>query len=65
MLRRARIRALERNESVNTYLSEQLECHAHARGREVMDAFLALAEQHDGVGGDGPWPWLREDLHDV
>lgn len=65
VLRRARIRALERNESVNKYLSDQLERYANARGREVMDAFLALAAQHDGVGGDGPHSWAREDLYDV
>jgi post-segregation antitoxin (ccd killing protein) len=64
-LRRARIRAVERNESVNAYLAEALRQYAEAAVPEsVVIADLArLADEHGvGTAGQGR-AWRRDDLH--
>ncbi|MGL5810562.1 MAG: hypothetical protein ACRCYQ_11505 [Nocardioides sp.] len=65
-LKRARIKAIERGESVNSYLAEQLrryagradrQAHAVARLRELAD------RHHAGTTGAGR-TWTREELYD-
>jgi len=66
-LRRARIRAIERNESVNAYLAEALRQYAEAAvPQSVVFADLArLADEHHvGATGQGR-TWRRDDLHRV
>lgn len=66
ILKRARIRALERGESVNRFLAEQLNVYVQdedlvARRREAARKLAALSDQlarrplHDGS-------WTREEL---
>jgi len=64
LLRRARIRALERGTSVNAVLREFLEAYAGAaseRERAVADV-LALAKR--SRSGLGAARWTRDDLHE-
>lgn len=64
-LRRARIRALERRESVNAYLAEMLRRYAEGGSshREVFTELAALADEH-AVGTQGAArSWTRDDLH--
>ncbi len=64
-LRRARIRALERHESVNAYLAEMLRRYADDVGdhRDVFADLADLAARHTtGVDGSGR-AWTRDDLH--
>jgi Family of unknown function (DUF6364) len=65
LLKRARIRALERDTSVNALVREYLEGLAARRDdREPVDAFLALTESvHAGSGPDGR-SWTRDDLYE-
>ena len=64
-LKRARIRAVERGESVNQYLADRLREYADqngeaARRREAAERFVALSrELHASSHGRG---WRREDL---
>lgn len=65
-LRRARIRALERHESVNSYLAEMLRRYAEtATPSQVFEELGQIADEHqpgrDGSGRD----WQRSDLHRV
>ncbi len=63
VLKRARIRALQRNESVNRYLAEALQRYADHSGDDVVDALTAIvARAHTGHVGDGRG-WARDDLH--
>lgn len=56
------MRALERNESVNSYLAEVLRRYADASG-SVMDDVIALARSSEaGAAGTGR-TWTRDDLH--
>lgn len=63
VLRRARIRALQRNESVNRYLAETLERYADASDDEAVTELLSLARAfstgHVGAGRG----WTRDELH--
>jgi len=64
VLRRARIRALERGTSVNSVLREFLEAYAGAteeRQRAVSEV-LAIARRADT--GRGAARWTRDDLHE-
>ena len=65
-LRRARIRALERNESVNAYLGEMLRRYAYRAGSgQVMERIGAIADTHQaGKAGTGR-DWTRDDLYRV
>ncbi|MGC5617415.1 hypothetical protein [Georgenia sp. Z1491] len=65
VLRRARIRALQRNESVNKYLSDVLERYARADDTSAIESLLAMALEHDSASGDGERGWRRDDLYDV
>lgn len=67
VLKRARIRALEENRSVNAILSQYLEHYAQTdelrRQRErALGTLLALAE-HVQCGRGGA-SWSRDDLHE-
>ena len=63
VLRRARIRALQRNESVNRYLAETLERYADGDDDSAASALIALSRSvnigHVGKGRG----WTREELH--
>ncbi|MFT3901397.1 MAG: hypothetical protein QM728_14280 [Gordonia sp. (in: high G+C Gram-positive bacteria)] len=66
-LKRARIRAIERGESVNQYLADRLREYAdddqvRQRKTEAARRFIALSEELKGSsGGRG---WTREDLYE-
>lgn len=65
VLRRARIRALERGESVNKYLAEMLERYANSGARDGIEEFLAFAENcQSGHVGEGRG-WTRDELYRV
>jgi post-segregation antitoxin (ccd killing protein) len=66
-LKRARIRAIERGESVNRFLAEQLAKYAEAddeeaRWQEDRARMLAVAEKYSGRRSGAPWS--REDLYE-
>lgn len=66
-LRRARIRALERGESVNQYLAERLREYAgideeRARRQTAAEAFVELSTRL--AGNSGGVEWTREELYD-
>ena len=65
LLKRARIRALERDTSVNRLVREFLEKFA-TRGpdREGMDAFLAITESIHAGSGPGGRSWTRDELYE-
>lgn len=66
VLKRARMRALRRNESVNAYLAEQLRRYADADDRSTpMAEFLELARASDAGSGPGGRTWTRDELHHV
>lgn len=63
VLRRARIRALQRNESVNRYLAETLERYADGGDEDVAGELISIARRMStGHVGDGRG-WSREELH--
>ncbi len=64
VLKRARIRALEENTSVNAILREYLESYAgvSARRRDALEHLLRLSERSEAGRGDATW--TRDDLHD-
>jgi len=65
-LRRARIRALERHESVNAYLAEML--RRYADDSNQAQVFAELAEIADSVEPVQPGhrrTWTRDELHRV
>lgn len=63
-LRRARIRALERHESVNGYLAEMLRRYADGGGQARVFADLAAIADVAGTGKEGLGrSWVRDDLH--
>jgi plasmid stability protein len=65
LLRRARIRALERGTSVNTLVREYLEGFVGVgAARQALDEFLALAEQTSAGSGESGRTWTRNDLYD-
>jgi len=65
LLKRARIRALEQDTSVNALVREYLEQLA-TRGpeREGVDAFLAMTESIHAGSGPGGRRWTREELYE-
>lgn len=65
-LKRARMKAIERGESVNRYLARQLLEYADGdvadRRARAARAFVAFAQSHGG-SSDGAG-WVHEDLYD-
>jgi hypothetical protein len=65
LLKRARIRALERDTSVNVLVREYLEgLVARGEGLEPMDVFLALTESVHAGSGPGGRTWTRDELYE-
>lgn len=65
LLKRARLRALERNTSVNALLREYLEAFADERsGTAARKRFTALARAAKSSSGDKGRSWSRADLHE-
>ncbi|HKH79002.1 MAG TPA: hypothetical protein VJ996_03220 [Solirubrobacteraceae bacterium] len=65
LLKQARIRALERDTSVNALVREFLEKLATGSPeREGMDAFLAMTESIHAGSGPGGRSWTRDELYD-
>ena len=70
-LKRARIRAIERGESVNKFLAEQLTKYAdadseEARWHEDRARMLAVAEKYAAkyAGQGSDWKWNRDELYE-
>ncbi|HSZ04526.1 MAG TPA: DUF6364 family protein [Solirubrobacteraceae bacterium] len=65
LLKRARMRALEQDTSVNALVREYLEGLAgQAKTQDAITAVLELAEgSHSGSGPDGR-TWTRDELYD-
>ncbi|WP_017934132.1 hypothetical protein [Nocardioides sp. Iso805N] len=66
-LKRARIRAIERGESVNKFLAEQLRKYAdddteEQRWREDRDRMRAIAEKY--AGHRSTRAWTRDELYE-
>lgn len=65
LLKRARIRALERDSSVNALVREFLERLAgQTTARDGMRAFLDLAQHSDSGSGPGGRTWTRDELYE-
>lgn len=63
-LKRARLRALQRDESVNAHLAECLRRYADAGAAETtMARVLGAAEASTHGSGTGGRTWTRDDLH--
>lgn len=63
-LKRARIRALERGESVNSYLADVLAAYADAPSQaEILYEFGELVDGLEATSGPGVRTWTRDDLH--
>ena len=64
ILRRARIRALERGVSVNALLRDYLEAFTGSRGSRAraVSSLLELAERT--ASGRGEQMWTRDELHE-
>ncbi|HHU10449.1 MAG TPA: hypothetical protein GXZ60_10615 [Intrasporangiaceae bacterium] len=63
-LKRARLRALERDESVNAYLAEALRRYADAdTAKDRMAQVLDQAEMSAVGSGPGGRTWTRGELH--
>lgn len=64
VLKRARIRAVHRGESVNAYLAEVLRRYAD-EGESPMEAILAGARASQAGSGSGGRTWTRDELYRV
>lgn len=65
LLKRARLRALERNTSVNALLREYLETFAgEESGMVTRRRFAAFARRAKTASGSKGRTWSRDDLHD-
>jgi plasmid stability protein len=65
VLRRARIRALERGTSVNAVVSDYLANYAGAdAAAAALEGFLALAERSQAGSGHAGRSWKRDELYD-
>lgn len=64
VLKRARMRALEEDTSVNAVLRGYLESYAGvpSRRRDAVNRFLALSD--DANTGRGDATWTRDELHE-
>jgi plasmid stability protein len=64
VLRRARIRALERGTSVNALVREYIESFAgEGEAERGLREFIASARRSPGGSGPGGRQWRREDLY--
>jgi len=65
VLRRARIRALERGTNVNAVVREYLETFVgDGPTRQALDRFLALADRAQVTSGASGRTWTRDELYD-
>lgn len=65
-LRRARVRAVQRGESVNAFLAQVLRRYAEDPDQQRVFAALAAVSDAGQAGRDGgARTWSREDLHRV
>ena len=65
LLKRARIKALEEDTSVNALLREYLEAYAGTqRTQQVVADFIELADQSEAGSGAKGRTWTRDDVHD-
>lgn len=65
VLRRARIRAVERGTSVNAAVAEYLTRYAgSSRAADALTTFVELADAAEAGSGPGGRTWTRDDLHD-
>ncbi len=62
VLRRARIRGIERGESVNAFLARKLAEYAGAPEQE--DALDQVAELARRLGGRSAYAWDRQEIHE-
>ncbi|HQV58966.1 MAG TPA: hypothetical protein PKV27_13195 [Ilumatobacteraceae bacterium] len=62
-LKRARLRAVQRDESVNAHLAEALRRYADGDSSERMARVVALARQSTHGSGPTGRAWTREELH--
>lgn len=65
VLKRARIRALERDESVNAWLARQLEDYANGSIHAPAAAFLDFARTTTASSGPQGRTWTRDDAYDA
>ena len=66
VLKRARIRALTRDESLNAYLAEVLRRYADGdEPQPAVEDFLATARASRYGSGPGGRAWTRDELHRV
>lgn len=64
LLKRARIRALERGESVNSYLAEALRRYvANQPQQDVVARLLSIAESAKAGSSGSGRAWTRDELH--
>lgn len=65
LLKRARMRALEQDTSVNALVRDYLESLAGPqRQRDAIDKILDLAKRSDSGSGPGGRQWTREELYE-
>lgn len=64
-LRLARIRALHRNESVNSYLADMLRRYAGDATPDAVQGLLDVSRKHPAGEPGRPRTWTRDDLHRV
>ncbi len=65
LLKRARIRALEQDTSVNALVREYLEGLAgQAKMQDALSAVLELAERSGAGSGPGGRTWTRDELYE-
>lgn len=65
VLRRARVRAAERGESVNAAVAAYIEQYAGpSPSADALAAFLELAASAGAGSGAGGRRWTRDELHD-
>ena len=65
LLKRARIKALEEDTSVNALLREYLEAYAGTQQTQrALAGFAGLADHSDASSGAGGRTWTRDELYD-
>jgi hypothetical protein len=65
LLKQARIRALERDTSVNALVRDYLEELAgQVNAQDAIGALLELAENSDSGSGPGGRTWTRDELYE-
>lgn len=65
LLRRARIRALEQNTSVNALVRDYLERYAERdRAQQAMEEIVAIARQSRASSGPAGRTWTRDDAYE-